>query len=80
MGASVELNPQPLPPKAVTVYVGGDLLSNFDQFLEVQKSILGRLGCGGCTSGFDISWTQINEFMVDENLNIRHLAPPSFGR
>jgi hypothetical protein len=40
---------------------------------DIQKAILGRLGCPGCTSGFDIRFEMIREreFIVDKDLNIQ---------
>ena len=39
-----------------------------DNLAAVQKVVanaLGRLGCGGCLSGFDIRLTQIKDLVVD---------------
>jgi hypothetical protein len=76
----VMLNPQPLPPNEVVVSVAGDALFNLDKFFEIQKSILGRLGCGGCTSGYDISWKHLNRFHIDEKLNVVDVPGQVFGR
>ena len=57
----------PTPPKArvvlaasnaVTVHVSGDTLYNLDAMQQIQKSILGKLGCPTCCSGRQIFFQQ----------------------
>jgi len=48
------------------------VLNDIDQFQKAQRGLLERLGCQGCTSGFDIRYEFIRKFIVDEQLNIRH--------
>ena len=79
MNARIALNPQPLPPSPIEVFVAGGVLNDLDSFHTLQKSILDKLGCGGCTSGYDIQWKKFNRFVVDEQLNIRDIAGPAFG-
>jgi hypothetical protein len=79
MNSNAMLNPQPLPPRQVVVRVAGDSLFDLKKFNQIQASILGRLGCGGCTSGYDISWLHINDFHVDDKLNIVDLPGETFG-
>ena len=62
------------------VEVAGDALFDLKKFNKIQESVLGRLGCGGCTSGYDISWLHINQFHVDEKLNVVDLPGAGFGR
>jgi hypothetical protein len=38
----------------VHVHVSPKALFNFDEATRIHKEVLGRLGHGGCTSGFDI--------------------------
>ncbi len=80
MNSRVELNPQPLPPRQISVLVAGNTLNDFDAFTKLQRSILDRLGCGGCTSGYDIWWQKFTNFAVDADLNIQEVAVPMFGR
>jgi hypothetical protein len=54
----------------VHVSLPADVAFNFEKFQRVQKDILGRLGCGGCTSGHDIRWEVFRDFHVDEKLNV----------
>lgn len=44
------------PNNAVSVHVSGDVLFSLDKLVAVQKTILGRLGCQACCSGFVINW------------------------
>lgn len=54
----------------VRVSVPVSAFSNLGKMQEVTKSILGRLGCGACHSGWDLRFTQIAQFVVDENLKV----------
>ncbi len=47
----------------VTVRVPQKL--NMDQAQKVVANVLGKLGCGGCLSGFDIRFTQVVDLAVD---------------
>ena len=38
----------------VRAYVGADTLYNLDAIQKVQSSILGKLGCRACCSGFNL--------------------------
>lgn len=63
---------QPSGPVRVTIpaAVAYDLPS-------LQKgiaSIVGRLGCGACCSGFDITFQQEREFVINEKLEISPVA------
>lgn len=61
-----ELNPQPLPPGgAVRVQVPSEILNDLDRFQKVQATILGRLGCTGCTSGIQLIWQNYENWVVD---------------
>jgi len=50
---------------AVNVHVSADVLFNLDKLVGVQKTVLGRLGCQACCSGFIINYQlQEGEFAV----------------
>ena len=49
----------------VTVHIPPRGVDNLAAVQKVVANTLGRLGCGGCFSGFDIRLTQINELIVD---------------
>jgi hypothetical protein len=55
----------------VRVSIPAEVYFDLDKFQSVQKDILGRLGCRGCTSGFDIRFDYLRQFVVDENLNVK---------
>lgn len=55
---------------ALPVSVAYDL----DKIQEVQRSILDRLGCMACCSGWDIRFDVQRDFLVDRNLKIREVG------
>ena len=46
------------PGGVVNVHVSADTLYNLEALQQLQKSILGRLGCPGCCSGRQIFFQQ----------------------
>jgi hypothetical protein len=70
-----ELNPQPLPPRAVRVAVPGEILNDLERFQKVQASILGRVGCAGCTSGLQLIWQNYENWVVDLEGRVHPGAP-----
>ena len=70
-----ELNPQPLPPRQVTVHVPPEILGNLESFQKVQASVFGKFGCPGCNSGIAIDWRQIEEFVVTPDLDLKAVGP-----
>lgn len=60
--------------RVVQVSVPSEVYFNLSQFQKVQESILGRLGCRACTSGWDIRFDLQRRFLVDEKLNVREAA------
>jgi hypothetical protein len=61
-----DLNPQPLPPRAIRVQVPFEILNDLDRFQKVQASLLGRVGCGHCTSGYLFDWHIYENWAVDQ--------------
>ena len=56
------------PSKAagpVTISIPPRGVDNLEAVQKVVANALGRLGCGGCFSGFDIRLTQIRSLIVD---------------
>jgi hypothetical protein len=66
-----ELNPQPLPPKAIRVSVPVEVLNDLERFQKVQASLLGRAGCAACTSGLQIIWQNFENWVVDVKGEVR---------
>jgi hypothetical protein len=58
----------------VRIHVSPKILGDLGAFQEVQKSILDRLGCGGCTSGYDLTWLHLPDFAVNPRGEIRQFT------
>jgi hypothetical protein len=63
VGDSVALNPQPLPPRSlsleqrmqsITVTIPDNVSGNIDALTRAVGIVLDQLGCSACCSGFDI--------------------------
>jgi hypothetical protein len=86
-GGDVALNPQPLPPREifgplpdpwrpVTVAISYKVSRDINLLTRATASVLGKLGCGQCCSGFDILFRrELDMLAVDDNVNVQ-----SFGR
>jgi hypothetical protein len=70
---SVAIDTVPLPERTVRVTVPAKVAYNLKSLQKVQASVLGRLGCPGCHSGFDIRFDQARSFAADEKLRIREI-------
>lgn len=57
--------------RQVHVSVPQEIAFDYDRFVEVQKSILDRLGCLACCSDFDIRWDVERSFIVGRDGDIR---------
>jgi hypothetical protein len=67
-----ELNPQPLPPRAVVrVFVPTKVTYDLESMQKVTRSVLERLGCGQCHSGRILDFQTLDDFVVGENLDVR---------
>jgi hypothetical protein len=89
LGDKVALNPQPLPPgpdielpqdpiplRPITVSIPERINGDIEGLTKSIASVLGRLGCPACCSGFDILFRrEVDMFAVDERLNVT-----GFGR
>lgn len=65
-----------LPEKTIRVSLPASVAFELDKFQEAQRSILDRLGCGACCSGWDIRFDLQRRFVVDEQLNVRDISGP----
>lgn len=65
----------PTPERTVKVSLPPSVAYNLDAFQKVQASILGRLGCDACTSGWDIRFDVIREYVIDQRLNVKEVIP-----
>lgn len=66
-----ELMTRPSFNRPVNVRVPADVAYDLEKAQQIQREILGRLGCMACCSGFDIRFILENEFIVDAELNVR---------
>ena len=61
----------PMPGRVVHVAVPAKIHNDLASMQKLRASLLTRLGCTGCTSGWDIRFDTIRDFVVDEKLNIQ---------
>jgi hypothetical protein len=61
----------PMPGRVVRISVPLKTFHDLASMQKITASILGRLGCRGCHSGWDIRFDLIRSFAVDDKLNIR---------
>lgn len=57
----------------VTVSVPAKLAANLHDMQKVTERVLGKLGCPGCHSGFDIRFRQEIEFVANVGGEVRAL-------
>lgn len=60
--------------RVVYVTLPAEVAFDIDRFGQVQKDILGKLGCMACCSGWDIRYDTQRRFVVDTELNVRESA------
>lgn len=63
--------------RTVQVSLPASVAFDIDRFQDIQRSILDKLGCGACCSGWDITFDLQRQVLVNEKLNIRE--PLNFG-
>jgi hypothetical protein len=84
----VEINPQPLPPRAeaaasarelprtVTVSLPSEVSGDINALTKAVATVMGKLGCPACCSGFDIQFRrEIDLLVLDDQLHVQ-----GFGR
>lgn len=60
----------PIPLRVVQVTIPASVAFNFDKMVEINKTVLDKLGCPTCHSGFDIRYDFEQVFEFDEKLNL----------
>lgn len=60
-----------LSPSTVTIAVPASVAGDLKKINQVTKEILGRLGCLGCHSGFDLRFVIERDYRVNPNLEIQ---------
>ena len=71
---SVSIGTWPTPERTVRVSLPGKIAYDLNAFQKAQATILDRLGCTACCSGWDIRFDIVRNFAVDENLNVQDLV------
>lgn len=62
------------PANVVRVSIPANLHSDLGKFQQIQKDILGKLGCAACCSGWDIRFNVQRQFLVDKSLSIQEVG------
>lgn len=57
----------------VRVSIPADIHADLDKFQKVQKDILGKLGCLGCCSGWDIRYNIQRQFVINQALDVKEV-------
>lgn len=57
--------------KTIRVTVPASAAFNLDSMNRITAEVLGKLGCPGCHSGFDIRFDFERRFVFDEKLQLR---------
>lgn len=53
------------PVQTVTVHLGSAKIADLDSVSKIVASALGKLGCPGCFSGFDIRFSHLQDLVVN---------------
>lgn len=73
-----ELNPQPLPPRDnhVRIYVSRNVDHDIDKMNRITATVLGKLGCPACHSGWSLDFVRMQDFVVNpKSLDVTEVAP-----
>jgi hypothetical protein len=70
---SVKIGTWPTPERTIQVSIPPQVAYDLKDFQKVQASILDRLGCPACCSGWDIRYDIIRSFAVDDKLKVREV-------
>lgn len=54
----------------VHVTIPSSVAFNLEKIQQIQKNVLGRLGCQACCSGFDIRFIQEMDFKFNEKAEL----------
>ncbi|MBO3751918.1 hypothetical protein J5X84_38110 [Streptosporangiaceae bacterium NEAU-GS5] len=60
--------------RVIHVTIPAEIADDLDRFQDLQRTVLDRLGCRGCTSGFDIRYDIARRFVVTPELEVRELG------
>ena len=68
--STVSLPQDPVSVRPVTATLASGISHDLSKLQATVAMIAGRLGCEACCSGFDITFRQALDFIIDEQLNI----------
>ena len=61
---------EPMPGRVVRVALPDKVLHDLESMQKIKASILGKLGCPRCHSGFDLRFGNARMHAIDDALNI----------
>jgi len=68
---------EPRSPRSsdtVRVYLPSHAAHDLDAVGKISRQVLEKLGCPGCTSGFEIRFIELRDFAVDpDSLDVREI-------
>jgi hypothetical protein len=69
--SKVAIDTVPLSERVVRVSIPAKVTFQLGDMQKITASVLGRLGCPTCHSGWDIRFDLIRSFVADEKFNLR---------
>ncbi|MDX6679850.1 MAG: hypothetical protein QOE31_3902 [Solirubrobacteraceae bacterium] len=51
--------------RTVNIHIPGAVSNDLDKLQDITRQVLGRLGCEGCHSGFDIRFKHVLDYVVN---------------
>lgn len=73
---SVALPQDPVPIRAVNVYVNREIAYSLEKMNRVTAQVLGRIGCGQCHSGRLLFFHTLEDFVVNpKTLEVEEIGP-----
>lgn len=57
----------------VRVSIPSEVHNDLAKFQKIQKELLGKLGCLGCCSGWDIRFNVQRQFVLDVKLGLQEV-------
>jgi hypothetical protein len=72
--STIAIGTWPTPERPVRVTVPAKIAYDLNAFQRAQATILDKLGCPACCSGWDIRFDIVKDFAVDEKLNVKDLV------
>lgn len=71
LNQTVAIDTVPLPTRTIRVSLPTSVAYDLKRFQKIQATVLDRLGCTACCSGWDIQYDVVRSFAFDEKLNLK---------